>query len=313
MPSLKGLQLNWLRTFAAVGRHLSFSAAADELNMSQSAVSQQILLLEHRVGRKLFLRGHRSIELTMAGRAYLGVVREALHHIEHGMEGIFNTAAQGVLELSVNNSFAQLWLAPRFKRFMRLYPQISVRVYGVNWEADAPATSAELEIRYGGGTWPGFEATDLLARGMRPYCSRATAAEVRGSGGLHGLTLIDVLGTPIGWTEWLVQHSAGAASAHARVPVDSFAIAAEMAAHDAGVCLLSEDLISASRLRASLVSPLDHAVDDQAGFYLLQPRDRPMSGAARAFSEWLRSERSAGPAVKVIRSRTRTSRRGPVA
>lgn len=290
MASLKGLQLNWLRTFAAAGQHLSFSAAAADLNMSQSAVSQQIRLLEHKVGRKLFIRGHRSIELTVAGRAYLGLVREALHHIEQGMKGIFNAAAQGVLELSVNNSFAQLWLAPRLKRFMDRCPKILIRVYGMNWEADAPATNAELEIRYGRGSWPDFEATDLLSRNMRPYCSQAIAAQMLKSG-LNGLPLIDVLGTPVGWTEWLNQYSARSPHSHTRIPVDSFAIAAEMAANSVGICLLGETLISSSRLRSELLSPLDQIVHDQAGFYLLQPRDKSISGAARAFSDWLQVER----------------------
>lgn len=293
MPSLKGLQLNWLRTFASVGLHLSFSAAAAELNMSQSAVSQQIRLLEHKLGRRLFVRDHRAIELTLAGRAYFGVVSQALRHIEQGMEGIFNTTAEGVLEISVNNSFAQLWLAPRFKLFTTLYPQISVRVYGVNWEADAPPTSAELEIRYGRGTWPGFEAIELLARRMRPYCSRALAAEVLKNGGLHDLTLIDVLGTPVGWTEWLAECADEPPLSHTRIPVDSFAIAAEMAVSDVGICLLTEDLLSRSRLRDNLFSPVQRSVEDQAGFYLLRPRDKPMSGAARAFSDWLQSERLA--------------------
>jgi LysR family glycine cleavage system transcriptional activator len=288
MASLKGLQLNWLRTFAVAGQHLSFSAAAVELNMSQSAVSQQIRLLEYKVGRRLFLRGHRSIDLTVAGRAYLGLVRESLHHIEHGMGSIFKTSSQGVLELSVNNSFAQLWLAPRMKDFMDRHPKISVRVYGMNWEADAPATNAELEIRYGRGFWSGFDATDLLSRNMRPYCSRATAAQLVESGGVNQLPLIDVLGTPVGWTEWLGQYVAEPSHSHARIPVDSFAIAAEMAANGVGICLLGESLVDGSRLRDELVSPLDQVIQDQSGFYLLQPSEKALSGAARAFCEWLR-------------------------
>jgi LysR family glycine cleavage system transcriptional activator len=292
MASLKGLQLNWLRTFAAVARHMSFHAAATELNMSQSAVSQQIRLLEHKVGRQLFVRGHRTIELTVTGRAYFGIVRDALRHIEHGMAGIFNTAAQGVLELSINNSFAHLWLAPRFKRFTTLYPQISVRLYGVNWEYDAPATSAELELRYGEGSWAGFEATELLAPRIRPYCSPTTAAEILKNGGLRDMTLIDVLGTPVGWTEWLAQYPEPSPRGLARLPVDSFAIAAEMAADSVGVCLLQEELISGSRLRANLVYALDRTIEDQWTFCLLRPRDKSMSGGARAFSEWLLSERA---------------------
>ncbi len=157
MASLRTLQLNWLRTFEAVARLSSFSGAAVQLNMSQSAVSQQIRLLEGKLGRRLFLRKRRTIELTVAGRAYLGVVREALQHVEHGMATIFNSVAQGVLEVSVNNSFAQMWLAPRVREFTTRYPLVTLRLYGVNWEADAPPSSAELEIRYGKGVWPGLD------------------------------------------------------------------------------------------------------------------------------------------------------------
>lgn len=295
--SLRNLQLNWLRTFEAVGRHLSFSSAAAQLNMSQSAVSQQISLLEHRLGRRLFLRCHRWIELTVAGRAYLGVVREALQHIEHGMESIFDTVAQGVLELSVNNTFAQLWLAPRFKRFAALYPLIAIRMYGVNWEADEPPSSAELEIRYGKGVWPGFEVTELLSRGLRPYCSRTMVNELGNRGGLLNLPLIDVLGTPVGWSEWIGQHPQNDRESFQRLYVDSYAIAADMAAYDVGVCLLNDELVHGSRLHDVLVSPLQQRVDDQAGFYLLRPRDKSISGAARAFCEWLKSERTDSPAA----------------
>jgi LysR family glycine cleavage system transcriptional activator len=298
VPSLKDLQLNWLRTFEAVGRHLSFSSAAMQLSMSQSAVSQQIRLLEQKLGQRLFVRRNRSIELSVAGRAYLSVVREALEHIEHGIEGIFNTVAQGVLELSVNNSFAQLWLAPRFRGFTALHPQVSVRMYGVNWEADAPPTSAELEIRYGRGMWPGFETTELLSRSMRPYSSRSLALEVRRAGGLKNLTLIDVLGTPVGWTDWIANYPLSSRESLQRIHVDSFAIAAEMAAQGVGVSLLSEELITGSMLHNDLLSPLDQSLNDQSGFYLLRPREKSISGAAKAFCAWLESERTTASSTK---------------
>ena len=316
--SFRNLQLNWLRTFEAVGRHLSFSNAAVQLNMSQSAVSQQIRLLESKLGKKLFLRRRRSIELSVAGRAYLGVVREALQHVEHGMESIFNTGAQGVLELSVNNSFAQLWLAPRLKRFAALHPQISLRMYGVNWEADAPPTSAELEIRYGKGDWPGFEVTEMLSGGLRPHCSQVIADALRNGAGLLHVPLIDVLGTPVGWSEWVAQHSETDMDSFQRLYVDSYAIAADMAAHDVGICLLNEELVHASRLHNVLVTAPEQRIDDQANFYLLRPREKSISGAAKAFSAWLKSERNnastpptltgTGVAPKRIPNRGRSAR-----
>ena len=98
------------------------------------------------------------------------------------MESIFSSVAQGVLELRVNNTFAQLWLAPRFQRFCTLHPKVAVRLYGVNWEVEEPTSATELEIRYGVGVWPDFEVTELLPRGLRPYCSKATSSALRGGG-----------------------------------------------------------------------------------------------------------------------------------
>lgn len=288
--SLTNLQLNWLRTFEAVGRHLSFSAAAIELNMSQSAVSQQIKLLEHKLGKPLFVRQTRSIQLTVAGRAYLAVVREGLWHMHQGMNNIFSSVAQGVLELSVNNSFAQLWLAPRMERFAELYPQISLRMYGVNWEADAPPSSSELEIRYGAGNWQQYEIQQLLSTELRPYCSLDVAAKLRSAGGLLSLPLIDVLGTPNGWSDWLATYPQGEAENYQRFYVDSYAIAASMAIENAGVCLLNEELVQKSRLRGQLVSPMENSIECLAGFYLLKPVNKPLSGAAQAFCTWLESE-----------------------
>lgn len=288
--SLTNIQLNWLRTFEAVGRHLSFSAAAMELNMSQSAVSQQIKLLEHKLGKPLFFRQTRAIQLTVSGRAYLAVVREGLWHIEQGKNSIFNSVAEGVLELRVNNSFAQLWLAPRIDQFIELYPQISLRMYGINWEADEPPSSAELEIRYGGGQWPHYSIQQLLSTDIKPYCSLGVASRLRSAGGLLSIPLIDVLGTPNGWSDWLSAHRQSDVESYRRFFVDSYAIAASMAIEGAGVCLLNEALVEKSRLHEQLISPFDQSINCQAGFYLLKPDNRPLSGAAQVFCSWLESE-----------------------
>jgi len=284
--SLRNLQLNWLRTFEAAGRVLSFSAAASQLHLTQSAVSQQIALLEAKVGRKLFVRRRRSLELTVAGRAYLGVVREALLHIEQGMESIFSDEAHGVLEIRVNNTFAQLWLAPRLRQFCALHPKVSVRMYGHNWETGEALSGTELEVRYGTGVWPGFEVTEVLPRRLRPYCPPSMTPAFS-DGPFPDLPLIDVLGTPVGWTEWLSKYPPATASNRQRYYVDSYAIAAEMARHQIGVCLLNDELVTGSHLRDVLVPPFKDHIEDEAGFHLLRPLERSISGAARAFSEWI--------------------------
>ncbi|MCE8015520.1 LysR family transcriptional regulator [Halomonas sp. MCCC 1A17488] len=287
---MQNLQLNWLKTFEAVGRHLSFSQAAQELNMSQSAVSQQIKLLENKLGRRLFERRTRAIQLTVAGRAYLGVVREGLGHIEKGLNSIFDSEAQGTLELSVNNTFAQFWLAPRLERFAKLYPHITVRIYGMNWEAESPPSSAELEIRYGSGNWPSYQAKCLLSREIRPYCSLTLANHLRDTGNLLELPLIDVLGTPNGWKDWLTRHLPESTASGQLFYVDSYTIAASLAIENVGVCLLNDELVQGSYLHKFLMSPFREGMECQASYFLIKLHERPLSGVAQAFHDWLLKE-----------------------
>lgn len=291
---LANLQLNWLRTFEAVGRHLSFSLAARELNMTQSAVSQQIRLLEHKLGQPLFQRQTRAVQLTVTGRAYLGAVRDGLQRLEQGTDSIFRSAAQGVLELSVNNSFAQLWLAPRLAGFIARYPQLQLRIYAINWEADWPAGRAELEIRYGAGRWPELDALQLLSRELRPYCSLPLASRAAQSGGLASVPLIDVLGTPSGWRDWFARHAGAQDAGLQRLYVDGYAVAVSMALEHVGVCLLPDELVRGSRLQAQLVSPDERTIATQSTFYLVSRHNRPLSAAAQTFRDWLLAECGAG-------------------
>ncbi|MEO6320653.1 MAG: LysR substrate-binding domain-containing protein [Polaromonas sp.] len=284
------LQLNWLRTFEAAGRHLSFSQAATELNMSQSAVSQQVKLLEHQLGKSLFKRQIRSIQLTIEGRAYLDVVQEGLQRLSFGMKNIFGSVAEGVLDLSVNNTFAELWLIPRLGRFMELHPKLSLRMLQTNWDIDYPTSRAELEIRYGSGNWPGFEVRSLLSHQLRPYCRVKFANSLRTTNGLAGVPLIDVLGTPSGWQDWQNRFTPGQHEPIHRFNVDSYAIAASMAVEGVGVCLLPDDLVKGSRLEQLLVCPLDAPIESVSGYFLARRTDRPLSGPALAFNSWLAAE-----------------------
>ncbi len=108
--------LGWLRTFEAAARHLSFTGAARDLNMTQSAVSQQIKALEGHLGQPLFLRRHRALELTEAGITYLPVVRDAFRTLVRGTQAVTG-AQQNAVQVQCNITFAVNWLAPRLPRF----------------------------------------------------------------------------------------------------------------------------------------------------------------------------------------------------
>lgn len=285
--NIGNLQLNWLRTFEASGRLLSFSLAAEELNLSQSAVSQQIKLLEHKLGKELFLRKTRSLQLTTEGRALLDVVREGLQRLNAGMNNIFSSSADGMLELHVNNTFGELWLAPRIGRFIEHRPQLSVRMLQTNWDLEYEAANTELGIRYGNGSWPGFETRKLLTHTLRPYCSISLAARMRRRDGFEQMPLIDVLGTPNGWLDWKRVYRPDSVERRARIHVDSYAIAASMAIEGIGACLLYDEFVSGSRLEAFLVCPFDAPISCDAGYYLTWRGDRQMSAAAAEFCAWL--------------------------
>jgi LysR family glycine cleavage system transcriptional activator len=286
----KNLQLNWLRTFEAVGRLLSFSRAAVELNMTQSAVSQQIKLLEHRLGKLLLTRKGRTAELTTAGRAFYGVVREGLSQVEQGIESIFGAPTTEVVDLSVNNSFLQLCLAPRLPRFCASYPNIRTNIYGVNWEETGLPGTADIEIRYGYGNWTRFEDSRLLSSELRPFCSHTVAAQLKDGALLSDYPLIDVLGTPVGWTEWLEKYKVG----RERLPrlyVDSYAVAASIAVTGYGICLLHDEFLVDSYLKTLFVSPRDgDTIEANANYYLLKPLDRTLSRAALVLYLWLQTE-----------------------
>ncbi len=167
--------LNWLRVFEAAGRHLSFTKAAAELHITQSAVSQQIRALEQHLGEPLFHRLPRNIQMTDAGRLYLPMVEETFERLRRSTDAVFQLKGAGHVSLKLNTAFALLWLAPRLPDFARRHPEVRLRQIYANWQTDYEGSSADLEIRHGPGNWPGY-TVELLTRGtLSPVCAPALA------------------------------------------------------------------------------------------------------------------------------------------
>ena len=139
--------LNWLRTFEAAARHLSFTGAGRDLNMTQSAVSQQIKSLEGYLGRPLFFRRARALELTQTGLSYLPVVRDAFRTLTHGTRAITRTTTD-VLRVQCNLTFAIHWLAPRLSAFRAPHPDVQLDISTELWEPRDIAEGVDIEIRY---------------------------------------------------------------------------------------------------------------------------------------------------------------------
>ncbi len=283
------IQLNWLRTFSAAGKHLSFTLAAEELAMSQSAVSQQIQLLEHHLKQKLFYRANRSIRLTDAGRAFLPLVENTISQLNQGAAQIFTPLDEAVVEVSVNTSFAELWLAPRLQQFSAIYPQISIRQHGTNWASDYPISTTELEIRYGKGDWDGFECIPLVSQKLRPYCTPENAKQMREPADVNKLALLDVFGTPKGWNSWLEKTELHDIQKQPRQYMDSYAMAAAIAINGMGICLMYDEFMQEGCLAKQLVAPFFDSIETEAGYFVCYKSEKNLSVASQLFKDWILS------------------------
>ena len=283
--------LNWLRAFEASARALSFTAAAQELHMTQSAVSQQIKSLENAMGRTLFYRRVRGLELTDAGRGYLPTVQAAFATLEEGTALLIGRNDPDVLELHANLSFAIFWLTPRLGRFMDAHPWVHLNVATSIWPQEKPSDSAAVEIVFGQGKWESRVGQRLTHDSVFPVCTPALGAQIQGVGDLLRQRLFDLPGTLQSWDAWLEACGDGA-QLH-KPPVhraSTWAVSLEWALQGLGVALAHEtvanDLIACGRL----VRPVPFAMPMKEAYYLIAPEGSHTNAAAKAFKQWLLQE-----------------------
>lgn len=282
--------LNWLRTFEVAARELNFTVAARELNMTQSAVSQQIRLLEDSLGEPLFNRMPRQITLTKRGRAYLPVVQLALQDLQRGTSDIFSPLKGGEVTVEVNTAFGILWLAPRLEKFTSEYPELSLRIINANWDSEFTAGSAELSLRHGSGDWPELDFTRLIAPRLRPYCSPQIAAQIHSREDVLNWPLLNVIGNQQNWHAWLAHYGLEQTDPSKIHKMDSAATAVAMAVGNCGLCLSYDEVVRPQITSGQLVAPLDDYVGSSESYYLTHRQDSPLSKAAQVFKQWLLAE-----------------------
>lgn len=163
--------LNALRVFDAAARHLSFTKAAEELFVTQAAVSHQIKSLEDFLGLKLFRRRNRSLLLTEEGQSYYLDIKEIFSALNDATRKLQARSAKGALTVSLLPSFAIQWLVPRLSSFNLAYPGIDVRIQAVDRDEEKLADDVDVAIFYGRGNWPGLRVEKLYAEYLLPVCS----------------------------------------------------------------------------------------------------------------------------------------------
>ncbi len=279
--------LNWLRAFDASARHLSFTRAAGELNLTQSAVSQHVRSLETFLGRDLFLRKTRAIELTEAGANYLPVVREAFNMLASGTRAFTGGDRGRNLTLHCNMAFSVLWLAPRLKRLYAAHPWLVLNIVTPIWDPQRKATNATMEIRFGRPEDMSASDERLTHERFFPVC---TPTYQDGQVNLETAVLMDCVGLTGSWGTWFKSQGIPFEAEGTVTLASTFVIAVAAARHGAGLTMIHDTLASDLLASGALVRPFDHAPALSEAYFLSAPPEHGTTPASRAFDAWLRAE-----------------------
>ena len=294
--------LTSLRAFEAAARHESFAQAADELHVTQAAVSHQVKALESFLGIELFHRKARGLTVTEAGRSAQPLLREGFEQLGEAVLRMRSVKDELRLTVSVGTSFASMWLVPHLEGFRRRHPDIDVLVDATDDTVDLRKRDADIGIRYGGGKYPGLHADHIVGEAEFPICSPAllegphplrTPDDLRHHTLLHDLWWeeeeADLWPS---WTSWL--RAAGVegidASKGPRFSQAALAIQATVEGH--GVALSSMVLAGGELAEGWLVRPFElHIGDpDSFGYYLVTATERINEPKIAAFRTWLLEE-----------------------
>lgn len=281
-----------IRAFEAAARLLSFTRAADELGMTQAAVSYQIKLLEERIGAPLFLRRPREVALTEAGQRLAPRTRDAFDILRDAF-GDFAEREQGTLTINTMHTFAAQWLAPRLGSFQLLHPRIAVRLETTTRLVDFAREEVDLVVRSGRGNWPGLVAFKLLDVRFTPMLSPKLAASV---GGIHEPA--DILKLPLldpkdpWWVSWLTENGLPVeVLEHQTSPsLNMQALDAGAAMAGLGVALLTPAYFRHELADGRLMQPFARVTDEGHGYWLAYPESRRNVPKIRIFRDWIVGE-----------------------
>jgi LysR family glycine cleavage system transcriptional activator/LysR family transcriptional regulator of beta-lactamase len=282
--------LNGLRAFEAAARCGSFTAAAKELHVTQAAVSQQVRLLEERLGFALFRRETNGLELTDQARAFQPGLTDAFDTIERLIDQVAAMRAGPVLTVGIAPAFALHWLIPRLAEFNRRYPEVEVRM--ATGGAKLPLRDDwTCSVRRGNGSWPGYLAEELFPVPLVPVCTEALARGLRRPADLSKATLIVVQHLRAQWTWWFEAAGLSAPIQPAgEVVFESSAMAIKAVLDGVGVAVAQLPYVSDALAAGRLVAPFGIVPQRFESWYLVYRPIRRDDPALIKFRDWLHAE-----------------------
>jgi LysR family glycine cleavage system transcriptional activator len=283
--------LNALKAFEAAARSESFTRAAEELCVTQGAVSQQVKALEATLGIKLFNRERQRLIVTEAGREYLAVIRNALDQIAVGTERLVQRQTSGGLTVSTSPDFAAKWMVYRLGRFAEAHPDIDLRVSATMHQVDFAREDVDLAVRHGDGNWAGLDAVRLCAERLFPVCSPRLVS------GRNRITKAsDLLKFPLlrlddwkTWARWF--EAAGVTAPTIQGPVlNRASMLIDAAVDGQGVALARTALAACDLINGRLIRPIDVSLRMANTYWIVCPKATSGVPKIATFRSWLLAE-----------------------
>lgn len=294
--------LDLLATFAAAARQRSFTKAAAERFVTQSAVSRQVAALEDHLGVALFQRRHRALDLTPQGEQLAGAVQQALTLLRATVAQIRAPQRREVLSLTTTPGLASLWLIPRLAGFLDSHPGIDVRIDATHKRRALAGEGFDIAIRYAG--LGQSEGGALFAETIQPVCApallRDPARPLLQPADLKRHTLLQVAmpmgaGVPLEWQSWLQAFGVGDLEPAAVLSFNNFDAATAAALAGQGVLLGRRPLLDNLITRGELVTPFRGGVETARGYYVVVEPASAAKPAVQALRDWLLAQAAAGP------------------
>ncbi len=282
--------LNPLRTFEVAARLCSLTLAAEELNVSQVAVSRQVKTLEDYFGVNLFRRLHRGVELTDEGRQLHEGISHAFQDIAAASRRVSRRGRRDILAIQSYTTFSQRWLIPRLTNFHDEYPRIEVRLSSSTAPVDFESQNLDAAIRAGKGDWPNLHSEKLVDVELIPICTPdyQQQHDLRNPDDLGHVRLLHSMARPTDWSAWIKRVGANV-DPEPGIRFESSALAYEAASMDGGVALAVKIFVKRKLESGSLVAPFgDLSCYSGEGYFLTWPKNSAPSRTLIKFLDWMR-------------------------
>lgn len=292
--------LDYLLAFESSAISQSFAAASRELNISETAISRKVRLLEAHYGTMLFVRSHRSIKLTPQGKVLLEKIKPALEMLRDTSRELLSEHKGNSVTVAATNSVASLWLMPRLRKFNRTNKHLKITLVASDSDQECLSENMDLTILRGDGDWAGYSSKLLFGETVFPVCSPGFLAanpKISEQVTLPDHALIEVSNAHtewMNWKTWLTHIGVAPTDFEQSALFNTYPLAVQAAVDGLGVALGWGHLVDKLLDTGALVRPLGNiSVRTNHGYYLLRPENRPAFPECQIIENWLLTESAA--------------------